>query len=460
MKIFVKDRKHPAYFVGVVAVVMLLSGFSRNVMGQSPLLEAYVQSGLANSLTLKQQGFVLQKNLYALQEAKTLFMPSVGSNLLYTTAQGGRSISIPVGDLVNPVYSTLNQLTQSNRFPQISNVSEQFFPQNFYDVRLKTTMPLLNAEIKYNQLIKREQSNLQKIEIQLYKRELVKDIKVAYFNFLKAHDAVRIYENALVLLRESERVNKSLIENGTANPTVLVRTRNEIARIQSEKEAAENTLQNAQAYFNFLVNQSLDTPLQIDSTYSRSIGLQPVLESGKREELDKLQTAKDVNQYLLKMSQAYKQPKIGASLDLGSQGFLKDINTKNIFALFGLSIDLPVYQAGRNKLKVKQIESDVQALEAQTEQVRQQIDLQATLAQNSHRAAQQIFKSKQGQVETSQRYYRDIFRRYKEGQASFIELLDAQTQITTAQLQQTIALYDVWVRWAELERATAAYRLN
>lgn len=444
----------------LLALAVLSRAGSGGACAQTPLLDAYVQAGLTNSLTLKQQSFVLQKNLYALQEAKALFMPSVNGNLLYTTAQGGRSISIPVGDLVNPVYSTLNQLTQSNRFPQISNVSEQFFPQNFYDMRVKTTMPLLNAEIKYNQLIKKEQTSLQMIEIQLYKRELVKDIKVAYFNFLKAQEAVRIYENALTLVHESERVNKSLIENGTANPTVLVRTRNEIARIQSEKEATQNTLLNAKAYFNFLINQDLETAVQADSAYAKYLAPQPTVEAGKREELDKLQTVLSVNQYLLKLSQSYKQPKIGASLDLGSQGFLKDINTKNLFALFGLSIDLPIYQAGRNKLKIKQVESDIQALEAQTEQVKQQLDLQATVALNSHRAAQQIYRSKQGQVETSQRYYRDILRRYKEGQANFIELLDAQTQITTAQLQQVIALYDVWLRWAELERATAAYRLN
>jgi outer membrane protein TolC len=74
-------------------------------------------------------------------------------------------------------------------------------------------------------------------------------------------------------------------------------------------------------------------------------------------------------------------------------------------------------------------------------------------------SAKEIYESKALQVSTAERYYRDMFRRYKEGNLNFIELLDAQTQITTAQLQQSISLYDVWVKWVELERAKASFQL-
>jgi outer membrane protein TolC len=53
-----------------------------------------------------------------------------------------------------------------------------------------------------------------------------------------------------------------------------------------------------------------------------------------------------------------------------------------------------------------------------------------------------------------------MMRRYKEGNLSFIELLDAQTQLTRTQLQQVIAQYDVWLKWVELERSAAAFDLK
>ena len=443
---------------------MLMTLLSFGALGQSEILNNYVQEGLKNSQTLKQQNFQLQKAVFALSEAKTLFKPNINFNTTLSVAQGGRKIEIPIGDLVNPVYTTLNKLTSSNSFPQIQNTSEQLVPRDFYDVRVRTTMPLINAELKYNQAIKQDQITMQQNEIQIYKRELVRDIKLAYINYLKATEAIKVYENALKILRESERVNESLIKNGSANPTVLVRTRNEISKINAEFDNSRGNQKNAAAYFNFLLNKDFTEKITLDSLGKD--GLKSELAEGHREELDKIQTGISINRQLLGINQSYKKFKIGASLDLGSQGRFaqiastdKNFFAPNTFVLLGISFDLPVYSFGRNQLKIKQSEMEIASLDAQIQQVRNQLDLQAELAKNSLNSAKEIYESKASQVSTAERYYRDMFRRYKEGNLNFIELLDAQTQTTTAQLQQSISLYDVWIKWVELERAKASFQL-
>jgi outer membrane protein TolC len=448
-------------FMKPLFLFMLLSF---GALGQSEILNNYVQEGLKNSQTLKQQNFQLQKAVFALSEAKSLFKPNVNFNTTLSTAAGGRKIELPLGDLMNPVYTTLNKLTASNSFPQIQNTSEQLVPKDFYDMRVKTTMPLLNAELKYNQAIKQEQITMQQAENQVYKRELVKDIKLAYINYLKATEAIKVYENALKILRESERVNESLIKNGSANPTVLVRTRNEISKINAEVDAARGNQKNAAAYFNFLLNKDFTEKITLDSLGKD--GLKSELTEGHREELDKIKTGIDINRQILGLNQSYKKFKIGASLDLGSQGRFaqiasadKNFFVPNAFVLLGISLDLPVYSFGRNQLKIKQSEMEIASLDVQLQQVRNQLDLQAELAKNSLNSAKEIYESKASQVSTAERYYRDMFRRYKEGNLNFIELLDAQTQITTAQLQQSISLYDVWIKWVELERAKASFQL-
>ena len=436
-----------------------------SVSAQSEILNNYVQEGLKNSQTLKQQTFQLQKAVVALAEAKTLFKPNINFNTTLSTAQGGRKIEIPIGDLVNPVYTTLNKLTATNSFPQIQNTSEQLVPKDFYDVRIRTTMPLINAELKYNQAIKQEQISLQQSEIQVYKRELVKDIKSAYINYLKATEAIKIYENTVKLLREAERVNESLIKNGSANPTVLVRTRNELAKIDGELESAKGNQKNATAYFNFLLNKEFSEKIEIDTLSRNNFNIS--LTDGHREELDKIQKGIDINRQILGLNQSYKKFKIGASLDLGSQGRFaqiasadKNFFAPNAFVLLGVSFDLPIYSFGRNQLKIKQSELEISSLDAQMQQVKNQLDLQAEIAKNSLASAREIYESKASQVSTAERYYRDMMRRYKEGNLNFIELLDAQTQITTAQLQQSISLYDVWTKWVELERAKASFDLK
>ena len=151
--------------------------------GAQTTLDSYIKTALANNETIRQQQFLLTKSVYALKEAKSLFLPAVGFNATYTLANGGRTVDIPVGDLMNPVYKTLNQLTGTTNFPQVQNQHVLLNPNNFYDAKIRTTYPLLNAEIEFNRKIKTQQHNLQQIEISLYKRELVKEREKKPFSF-------------------------------------------------------------------------------------------------------------------------------------------------------------------------------------------------------------------------------------------------------------------------------------
>ena len=128
----------------------------------------YINEALNNNLVLREKQVSLDKSLIALKEARSLFLPTTWFETQYTLAQGGRSIDIPVGDLLNPVYKSLNQLTGTNNFPVINNRSEQLLPNNFYDVRIKTTMPLINPDIKINRDIKSQQILLRQNEINIY----------------------------------------------------------------------------------------------------------------------------------------------------------------------------------------------------------------------------------------------------------------------------------------------------
>ena len=108
---------------------LLLVACSRMLSAQS--LEDYVQEGLKSNLVLQQKNVSLQQAQQSLNLAKSYFLPTVNVLADYTSGEGGRSIAIPVGDLLNPVYASLNQVTQSDAFPQVENVKQNFFPEGF-----------------------------------------------------------------------------------------------------------------------------------------------------------------------------------------------------------------------------------------------------------------------------------------------------------------------------------------
>lgn len=158
---------------------------------------------------------------------------------------------------MNPVYSTLNQLTNSDKFPKVGNVSEQLNPDNFYDVRIKAVMPIINPDIRINRDIKQQQISLQQYEIDMYKRELVKEVKLAYFNYLTASRAIDIYKSALVVVNQNLKVNRSLLQNGKGLPAYVSRAESEVNKVEIQLENAVNDQKNARSYFNFLLNRPL-----------------------------------------------------------------------------------------------------------------------------------------------------------------------------------------------------------
>ena len=421
-------------------------------------LEEYIRTGLSSNETIRQQQFLLDKSLWALKEAKSLFLPNVEFNGSYTLAGGGRTVDIPVGDLMNPVYKTLNQLTGTNNFPQIQNQSVLLNPNNFYDVKLHTTFPVINAEIAYNKKIKSQQYDLQKIETGIYKRELVKEIKIAYYDYLQATTAIGIYENALALVKENERINTSLFNNQKVNRTAVVRSNNEVTKITAQLKTGMINRDNARDLFNFLINQPLNTPILIDSLASTpDAHIADDTALNKREELLKLRTAADINKNLVGLANSYKIPKLNSFLDVGSQAFDFKVNDKSPYYFLGISLSWDIFSGGKNKYKVKQAEADGKVIASQTSNTEQQLKLQVEIAANAFNAALINYHAAVSQVASSEKYYKDELRLYKEGTALYIELLDAQNQLVSAQLQANISLYDTLIKQAEIERANASF---
>ncbi|HEX6182256.1 MAG TPA: TolC family protein, partial [Chitinophagaceae bacterium] len=309
--------------------------------------QQYIDAALENNLVLKDKKISLQKSLVALKEARTLFLPTTWFEGQYTVAQGGRSIEFPVGDLLNPVYKSLNQLTGSNNFPTVSNVSEQFLPDNFYDVRLKTTMPLINPDIKINRDIKQQQTSLQQNEVDIYKRTLIKEIKQAYYQYLVAGNAVAILQSALDIVHQNLKVNESLLKNGKGLPAYVSRAESEVKQVTSQLQNAINEQRNAKAYFNFLLNRELTDSIEVvepvmDET---ALPLHNTTEDNvaAREELKSLEIAGNINQSVLKMNRSFRTPKLNAFLDLASQGYNFKVNSKSLFYLGGLQLQVPIF---------------------------------------------------------------------------------------------------------------------
>lgn len=425
------------------------------------VLEQYIQTGFAKNQSIQQQKFALEKSAYALKEAKSLFLPNVSFMTDYFLAGGGRTVDFPAGDLLNPVYGSLNQLTNSNNFPELENQNILLNPNNFYDAKFRATLPILNLEIAYNKRIKQDQVDLQKLEVDLYKRELAKEIKIAYFNYLQAEEAIKVYNTALDLVKESKRINEALFRNDKVNRTAVIRSENEVLKFEAQREIALQTANSAKAYFNFLLNRNLSDAIIIDDAYRTAATFSGDSSAvDQREELLKVSKASAINEKLEGLSKSYFVPKLSTFMDLGSQGFDWQFDNDTRYYFFGVSLQWDLFSSGKNRFKTKQVQLDNQIIQSQSDYVETQLKLQLTTAINSFNSSLQSYQAAISIFQSSQKYYADIKRLYQEGTALFIELLDAQNQLVQSELQVNISLYETYSKAAEIERANASFNIN
>lgn len=444
-------------------IFFLLGGIGATA--QTSVLDQYIDTAFSRNIVLQQKNISLEKAGYALQIAKGFYYPTVALQAGYQTADGGRDIELPIGDMLNNVYSTLNQLTQSNKFPQLNNEHINFLPSNFYDAKIRTTVPIFNADISYNKKISEQQVIISTYEIDIYKRDLVKNIKTAYFNYLAALDAIDIYKASLELAEEGKRVNEKLLENGKGLHAYVIRAEGEIEQMKAQITNAEQMAFNARSWFNFLLNKPqhsfIDTGYNVETDVAGITGLLiPDKNSSTREELKALKQMVSINETVLQMNKAVYYPRLNGFVDFGSQAQNWKFNSQSRYYMLGLQMDVPIFSGNRNRNKIRQSSLDVKNAELSLEQISQQFDLNVTTARNNLRSAFHTFHSSEKQLEAAETYQRLIDRGYREGVNTYIETVDARSQLIRAKLAVTINRNKLLSTAAVLEREAATYNLT
>jgi outer membrane protein len=428
------------------------------------VLDTYINEGLQNNIVLQQKDIALDKAMIAIKTANSLFLPSVNYNGAYTSAEGGRYSNLPIGDLINPVYSTLNQLTGSNSFPTVANQQINFLPHNYYDTYVRTSMPIINTDLIYSRSVEKQKIQLKEFEIDIYKRELIKNIKTAYYNYLAAEDAVKIYSSALNLVNKNIAVNQSLVVNGKGLPTGLLRAQSELENVKAQMNDAENQLKNAQFYFNFLLNRDQNAPVTIDEISNKTdlFKAEDIVnrtDVTKREELKMIQQSSTISTTVLTMNKLFWVPKVNAFLDLGSQGTNWEFSHKSRYYMVGVNVGVPIFNGFRNNYKIKQSILDTKITQLDFQNTTQQLQMSAEISRNNLATAFQNYQAATQRLKSAESYFKLIDKGYNEGVNSSIEFIDARSQLTNSKLQVNINTYKVLAAMATLERETASYSL-
>ncbi len=453
--------KNAIYYKLLLCLVLIFPGLG---IGQSAILDAYVEEALTNNLSIKGEQLRKEKQIKRVAQARRNWMPSVDANASYLFATGGRTLPFPIGDLFNPVNGTLNQLTQSDQFPtNLKNQDIPLIPNNFLDAQLTISQPIFNSSIKYNHLIQEGLLFLNDLDIELQKSTIILQTRVAYFNYLKTIEGFRILDETESLLNDLLSINKKLVKYDKATSEIISDVEFQLANLESERANLIEQQAIAQTYFNIIINREAATNIEIDESLINSFSIENIklsdaIEKAKqqRKEFKRINIASGINELNKERIEREKLPTLGITGGIGLQTESFDFdNGGPLYTLaFGASVNL--FDGGRRKKRMEEIEVDQLLLNNGKAQLSQQVEIQVTQIYYALKSLESRFAAERAASESARKTYSIIKSKYENNKAILLEVTDAQNKLITSDLRQALTKYDYLIKLAELENAQGA----
>ncbi|MCB0581778.1 MAG: TolC family protein, partial [Phaeodactylibacter sp.] len=329
---------------------------------------------------------------------------------------------------------------------------------------LRLQVPIFNQAILQNQRIRHNLSEAEKVSVDIYRRELVKEVKVAYFNHAQARQGVHILEDALALVQENLRTSESLQRNHKVTLDVVYSARAEVEEVEQQLAEAVKNEKTAKAYFNFLLNRNYEEeiePMPEEALSQSAISLEEARNQAfrQREEFQQLNYYLAAQDKQIQLSKGAHLPQFNLQADYGIQGTRYEINDDADFFMGSVVMSWNLFDRS-TKAKVQQARIQKLETESQKAELNQQIGLQVVNTYYDLEAAQQRILKADAEVAAARQAFRLMNKKFTQGQANRVEFTNARTQQTSAEQRLSIARYDYQAKLAEFERATATYNFQ
>jgi outer membrane protein TolC len=438
-------------------------------------LRQVVDDALAANLELRAGSAGVAQRMAALDQARARYLPAIDFAARYSMADGGRTIEIPVGDLLNPVYQTLDQMLVANgqppQFPRVKNQSISLLRDHEQETKFVVAQPLyeprLGPAVEANrQLVDRSEADLEAL-----RSRVIRDTKQAYYRWLAAQQVVLVLDATRAAAQANLAANESLYRNGKITRDLVYRAEADVLEIEQQRIAAASGVRIAQSYVNLLRNQPLAAPLpqaEIDAPtverfrnrlIERIAGRKPdvrmlqELATDHRQELRGLDAAIAAGKAQEDLARAAFKPLLALGAEAGIQGEDYGFGEDQKYVLASVILRWNAFRGGADRAALGEARAFTEQLRATRDLAAQQVRLEVQQAYESLEVADASLETAQKRTEAAAGAFRIVARKRDLGQINQAEFIDARRAYTDAALNLTRVRTEFLGRLAELEYA-------
>ncbi len=434
--------------------------------------EGYVRIAYEQNLGLQSGTLDVAAARARLTLANAARQPRVDFASRYSRADGGRTIDVPAGDLLNPVYRTLNEnLAAQGRtaaFPLVSNLSIPLLREREQETRLRLTAPLFNSEISRWSASRRAGLEAAGLQQAVLRRTLRLSVLSAYYDYLRARSVESVLQGATENTREALRASRVLLAADKVTEDRVLRAEADDLTVAQQLADAARDRGIAQHTVNLLLRRPLDAPLDEPPadelralTAVLSTRAMPELRSYEsREELAALKAASAEAAAAEAAIRARTRPTLALVLDGGIQGESYRIGSGANYTQGSVVAEFNLWDGHQRRGELDVARTQRRKVELQIETIRDQLAFEARSAADEMTAARTAMPAAQRRTEAAARAFQLVSAREREGMTNQLALLDARQAHTAALLNLEITRQRLFVAAARIDRALAVSPLE
>lgn len=294
------------------------------------------------------------------------------------------------------------------------------------------------------------------------KIDAVVNVTKAFYAVLATQQQIGVTNQTITRLQKSLNDARAQYDAGLVDKTDYKRATIALNNAIATKKTTEEDLKARTAFLKFLMNYPVSGPLTLlydSKALDEAIALDTLetINYSKRIEYQILKTRKSLLETNLQYNKWSYLPSLSANgaynLNFQNDEFSKLYSQQFPNSYAGLTLRFPIFQGGKRKYEVKQAELEITRTDLELINLENSINSEYNDALSAYKSNLVYFFTTKENIAGAQEVYDVIELQYRSGIKAYIEVIAAETELRTAQLNYYNALYLLLSSKIDVQRA-------
>ncbi len=290
----------------------------------------------------------------------------------------------------------------------------------------------------------------------------VVEVSKAFYDILTSQEQFKIIAENISRLEKQFRDAKAQYEVGLVDKTDYQRAQISLNNAFADRKRTQELLKYKYAYLKSLIGYSPERDLSLafnNEAMEQNILVDTaqVLNYQNRVEYRLLQTQRELQHINTSYNKLAYMPKLSGFINY-SWNYLND-DFSNLYqksfpgSVAGLKLNIPIFQGTKRTQEIRKSQLLEKRIDLDLENSKNQINTQYEQALSTYKSSLNDWRTARGNVDVSKQVYGTIKLQYDEGIKTYLDLMTAETDLRTSQLNYLNALYSLLSAKLDVQQA-------